>query len=171
MTKTVHIPLALRDILAESALYHATVFPLKHVSIPGINIYHTIRQIIFESVKDNSLNGEIMETLKWLVYEKWSGREKKLEKFECPHCEKNEATLPYDAEMGKCPECQKDLFLTDMLGFHQDMISDAAPDTVATTYMNIHEVLTAIYWNSLFLGEKQDYSFRMSICKRWSINY
>lgn len=134
-------PLALRDILADSALYHATVFPLKHVSIPGINTYNAIRQIIFESIKDNSLNGEIMETLKWLIYEKWSGREKKLEKFECPHCEKNEATLPYDAEMGKCPECQKDLFLTDMLGFHQDMISDAAPDTVATTYMNIHEVL------------------------------
>jgi hypothetical protein len=35
-------PLALRDILADSALYHATVFPLRHVSIPGINTYHTI---------------------------------------------------------------------------------------------------------------------------------
>ena len=66
-------PLALRDILADSALYHATVFPLRNVSIPGINIYHTIRQIIFESIKDKSLNGEPMETLKWLAYEKWDG--------------------------------------------------------------------------------------------------
>jgi len=34
-----------------------------------------------------------------------------------------------------------DLFLTDMLGFHQEMAPDSAPDTVATAYMNIHEVL------------------------------
>lgn len=134
-------PLALRDILADSALYHATVFPLRNVSIPGINIYHTIRQIIFESIKDKSLNGEPMETLKWLAYEKWDGKHKQLPFFGCPHCEKNVATLPYDTETGKCPECDGDLFITDMLGFHQDMIFDSAPDTIATTYMNIHEVL------------------------------
>jgi hypothetical protein len=134
-------PLALRDILADSALYHATVFPLRHVSIPGINTYHTIRQIIFESIMDKSLNSEPMETLKWLVYEKWDGKHKQLPLFGCPHCEENIATLPYDAETGKCPGCNKDLFLTDMLGFHLDMIFDSAPDTIATTYMNIHEVL------------------------------
>ena len=134
-------PLALRDILANSALYHATVFPLKCVTIPGINTYHAIRQIIFESVKDKSLNGEPMETLKWIAYEKWDGKHKPLDKFGCPYCEQNVATLPYDAETGKCPECGGNLFLTDMLGFHLDMISDAAPDTVATTYMSIHEVL------------------------------
>lgn len=138
-------PLALRDILADSALYHATVFPLRNVSIPGINTYHAIRQIIFESIKDKSLNGEPMETLKWLAYEKWDGKHKQLKPFGCPHCgplyEQDKATLPYDAEMGKCPECGGDLFLTDMLGFHQNMISDSAPDEIATMYMNIHEVL------------------------------
>ncbi|MCK4733922.1 MAG: hypothetical protein KAT65_15820 [Methanophagales archaeon] len=134
-------PLALRDILADSALYHATVFPLRHVSIPGVNTYHGIRQIIFESIKDESLNGEPMETLKWIAYEKWDGKKKNLPLFECPHCEETVATLPYDAETGNCPKCNGDLFLTDMFGFHQEMAPDSAPDTVATTYMNIHEVL------------------------------
>lgn len=134
-------PLALRDILSNSALYHATVFPLRHVSIPGTNIYNTIRQIIFESIKDESLNGEPMETLKWIAYEKWDGKEKELDEFGCPHCGEVKAILPFNAETGKCPACQGDLFLTDMLGFHLDMISDAAPDTIATTYMSIHEVL------------------------------
>jgi hypothetical protein len=134
-------PLALRDILADSAIYHATVFPLRHVSIPGVNTYHGIRQIIFESIKDKSLNGEPMETLKWIAYEKWDGKKKHLPLFECPHCEETVATLPYDAETGNCPKCNGDLFLTDMFGFHQEMAPDSAPDTVATTYMNIHEVL------------------------------
>ncbi len=134
-------PFALRDILADSALYHATVFPLRHVSIPGQSTYHAIRGIIFESLKDKSLDGEPIETLKWIAYEKWDGKQKQLPLFECPHCEKTVATLPYDAETGKCPECNGDLFLTDMLGFHQEMAPDSAPDTIATTYMSIHEVL------------------------------
>lgn len=134
-------PFALRDILSKSAQYHATVFPLRHVSIPGMKTYDAIRQIIFESLKDISLEGEPMETLKWLIYEKWDGKQKSLPLFECPHCEKQLATLPYDAEEGICPNCNKHLFVTDMLGFHQEMSLDSASNSVATAYMNIHEIL------------------------------
>ena len=146
-------PLALKDILADSALYHATVFPLKHVSIPGLNTYHAIRQGIYESIKDASLDAEPMETLKWIAYEKWDGKQKELPLFECPHCENTVATLPYNAEIGSCPRCGGQLFLTDMLGFHQEMAPDSAPDTIATSYMSIHEILllfTGIryYWEN-----------------------
>lgn len=135
-------PLALRDILANSALYHATVFPLRHVSIPGMSLYDAVRQIIYESVKDASLNGEPFETLKWIAYEKWDGKKKNLPPFECPHCEgRDAATLPYDSDEGNCPTCNGKLFLTDMLGFHQEMAPDSAPVTVATAYMSIHETL------------------------------
>lgn len=135
-------PFKLRDLLIDSALYHATVFPLKHVSLPGMNIYHTIRQIIYDSIKDRSLKGEVMETLKWLAYEKWDkNHREELPKFDCPHCLKTEATLPFDAETGKCPECGGHLYITDMLGFHQEMEEDFAPETIARTYMTIHETL------------------------------
>jgi len=33
------------------------------------------------------------------------------------------------------------VFLSDMLGFHQIMTEDAAPDSVASDYMGIHETL------------------------------
>ena len=134
-------PLALRDILADSALYHATVLPLRHVVVPGMSVYDAVREIIFESMKDASLDGEPLETLKWIAYEKWDGKQKQLPLFECPHCEKTIATLPYDAEEGNCPDCKGKLFLTDMLGFHQEMAPDSAPETVATAYMSIHETL------------------------------
>jgi hypothetical protein len=134
-------PLALRDILADSALYHATVLPLRHVVVPEMSVYDAVREIIFESIKDASLAGEPLETLKWIAYEKWDGKQKQLPLFECPHCEKTIATLPYDAEEGNCPDCKGKLFLTDMLGFHQEMAPDSAPETVATAYMSIHETL------------------------------
>ncbi len=127
--------------MSESALYHATVFPLRHIQINELSIYDAIRQIIFESLKDASLEAQPMETLKWLVYEKWQDTKKSLPGFKCPHCENEHATLPYDAEIGSCTSCGCKLFISDMLGFHLDMISDAASDSVPTAYMNVHETL------------------------------
>ncbi len=84
---------------------------------------------------------EPMETLKWLAYEKWSGGTKSLPGFQCPHCTNDKATLPYDAEIGTCSQCGNKLFITDMLGFHLEMVEEAASDSVATAYMSIHETL------------------------------
>lgn len=136
-------PFALRDILSKSAQFHATVFPLRHVSVPGMRNYDAVRQIVFESLKDPSLEGEPFETLKWLIYEKWSERGRDLAAFQCPHCEQEAAILPYDADEGVCsnPDCRGKLYVTDFLGFHQEMAPDSAPDSLATSYMMVHETL------------------------------
>lgn len=134
-------PYAIRDLLSDAAMYHATVFPLRHIVVPGLNTYDAVRHTIYESVKDASLGGEVFETLKWLAYEKWDGEQKPLPPFECPHCEISHATLPYDSDTGSCPNCGNELLLTDMLGFHLEMSQDSAPDIVASTYMLIHETL------------------------------
>lgn len=134
-------PFAIRDLMLKSAAYHATALPLRHLYVDGISVYNAVRQAIYESVKDESLQGEIMETLKWLVYEKWSKTPRPLPPFECPHCESKNATLPIDAEKGNCPNCGNELFITDMLGFLLEMVEEAASDSVATAYMIIHETL------------------------------
>lgn len=135
-------PFALRDILKDSALYHATVLPLQNVHVPNLNLYDTIRQTIYESVKDASLQQQPMETLKWLIYEKWNNRQQKTSsQFLCPHCDRRVAELPYDAEIGNCPKCNGLLFITDVLGFHQDMEEEVASPSIAAAYMNIHETL------------------------------
>lgn len=139
-------PFALRDLMKESALYHSTAFPLRNVYIEGKSNYNAIREIMFESVKDkglnNSLDGAMMETLKWIAYEKWLDTPKtELEKFGCPHCGKNVATLPFDEEKGDCPECKGEIFITDMFGLHQSMTDDFAPNQVASDYMGVSETL------------------------------
>jgi hypothetical protein len=39
------------------------------------------------------------------------------------------------------PMCRGKLFVTDFLGFHQEMAPDSAPDSIATSYMLVHETL------------------------------
>lgn len=139
-------PFAIRDMMKSSALFHATAFPLRHVSIPEKSVYQTVREIIFESVKDtglnNALDGAMMETLKWIAYEKWNPKPKDaLEEFGCPHCHQNVATLPYDQEKGQCPRCRGEIFITDMFGLHLNMQEDFAPNQVASDYMSVSETL------------------------------
>lgn len=155
-------PMAIRDILTNSAMYHATAIPLKNVSIPGQSTYHTVRQTIYESLKDASLEGEPLETLKWLAYEKWDGKHKSLPTFQCPHCGEKVATLPYDEEVGNCPSssCGGLLYISDFLGFHLDMSQDVVSETVATSYMNIHETLL------LFTGIRHFWENEPSVLER-----
>ena len=155
-------PLELRDLLKDTALHHATVFPLRHVVIPGMSVYDAVRMIIYRSFRnDAKLAGAPYETLKWLMYGKWDASENRgLPAFECPHCEFKQATLPFDADSGPCLACGKELYLTDVLGFHQDMAPDAAPDIIVSSYMIVHETMllltgVRIYWEQFVKGENK----------------
>jgi hypothetical protein len=145
-------PLLLQDILADSALYHATVFPLKNIrSRLGTN-YDAIRHIVHDSMMVDQ-SGAYYETLKWLVYSKWSDSNVASPAFNCPHCDKEVPGLTFDADEEECSHCKKLIFLTDMIGFHLDMDESSAPDSVASAYMLVMETLmlfTAIrfYWES-----------------------
>ena len=68
-------PFILRDILKESAMHHATVFPLRHVICEGKTLYDAIRHAIFISLKDDHvLESQPYETFKWIIYQKWTRR-------------------------------------------------------------------------------------------------
>jgi len=136
-------PLILQDIIDKSVACHTTAFPLQNVKITGMSNYDAIRGILFESLKDDAagMEGKILDTLKWLVFEKWGPNREYLPKFQCPHCLEEVATLPFDAESGNCPGCGKNILITDLFGFHIVMGEDTAPDAIATDYMTIHETL------------------------------
>jgi hypothetical protein len=134
-------PLLVRDVLADSAVFHATVFPLRNITTPLGNNMDAVRHIAFDSMRIDQ-DGQFLETLKWLAYKKWSDQKPASPGFECPCCEKDIASgLPYDAEKGNCPHCKCELLITDMIGFHLDMNEDSAPESVASAYMSIMEHL------------------------------
>ncbi len=134
-------PVLLQDIMRDSALFHATVFPLKNIKSAKGSIYDTVRHVIYDSMKKDE-DGLYFETLKWLAYKKWSNEKSNSPEFFCPHCgRKIESGLNYDVDTGICPLCNKEILLTDMIGFHGDMNEDNAPTSVAIAYMNIMELL------------------------------
>jgi len=151
-------PFELRDILRESVVYHATLLPLRNTWNEGSTIYDTVRQTIYKSICDSSpgMNGQILETLKWLSFRKWETTRRNLPEFQCPHGheeEKHNTTLPYDTDHGLCPTCGNEIFITDFLGFHLEMGEESAPPTIASTYMILNETLllfTAIrlFWEN-----------------------
>jgi hypothetical protein len=135
-------PLLLQDVLTGSAIFHATVFPLKNIRTPLGTNYDAVRHIVRDSMKIDE-GGVFYETLKWIAYKKWDNlRHFNSPGFQCPHCH-SEITqgLPYNVDEGVCPNCKKTVFLTDMIGFHLDMDEESAPDSVALAYMLIMETL------------------------------
>ena len=150
-------PMALRDIMADSAMYHATVLPLKGVRIKGKTNYDAVRRIVYDSLRDQSLGGEPYKTLKWLAYEQWTDAKINSPSFSCPHCSEEVAGLPYDADEGECEHCREHLYLSDMIGFHLEMGEDAAPESVSTSYMLIHETLL-LFTGIRFFWERGKFS-------------
>lgn len=150
-------PMAMRDIMTDAAMYHATVLPLKGVRITGKSNYDAVRQIVYDSMRDQSLSGEPYNTLKWLAYEAWSNHKKPSPSFDCPHCGKEVEGLPNNADEGECKHCRGHLFLTDMIGFHLEMDEDSAAESITTAYMLVHETLLLFTGIRYFL-EKQKVS-------------
>lgn len=135
-------PLLLQDVLTGSAVFHATVFPLKNVRTALGTNYDAVRHIVRDSMKIDE-GGAFYETLKWIAYRKWEKASKSRSPgFQCPHCHEDIIQgLPHESDEGTCPSCTKTVFLTDMIGFHLDMDEERAPDSVASAYMLIMETL------------------------------
>lgn len=134
-------PLLLQDVLRNSAIYHSTVFPLKNVRTPLGSNYDAIRHIVRDSLKIDE-SGAFYETLKWLIYRKWTSGNSSSPAFECPHCHTLiTGGLPHNSDEAPCPGCGKLVFASDLLGFHLDMDEESAPDSVASSYMMVMEHL------------------------------
>ncbi len=147
-------PMQLKRIMSNSALYHATAFPLKGISLKEMNNYNTVRKIIFDSFNDSSLDKEPMNTLKWIIYEKWQKDNTNTSpSFQCPHCEQIIDGLGFDIEEDNCPHCKETVYVTDVIGFHLDMTEEQTPITVATSYMLVYETILLFtpirfYWDT-----------------------
>lgn len=148
-------PMDLQKIMKDSALFHSTVLPLKNIKSSQGSNFDTVRNVIFESIKIDE-NGEYFETLKWLCFKSWLQAPTNSPSFNCYKCETT-LEFPNDTEKMTCKNCNADLYLTDIIGFHLDMSEEKANDAIASAYMSIMEhlmlfTIIRIYW------EKQNHA-------------
>jgi hypothetical protein len=149
-------PVHMKALMRDSALQTATVFPLRNVKVDDLTNYDLVRHIIRDSLKLQT-DGIAHETLKWLAYQKWDGQHLTSPKFDCPHCAVLISEgLPHDANDGPCPHCRQNVFISDMIGLHMEMSEDAAPESLAKSYMLIHETLL-LFSVVRFFWERQDW--------------
>ncbi|MDC7252999.1 hypothetical protein [Wohlfahrtiimonas chitiniclastica] len=149
-------PLQMKKMMKDSAHLHATVFPLKNIRLKGTSLYDSVRKVVFDSFKDPSQDGLIYETYKWLIYKKWEQNKKSLSpSFQCPHldCRLEINGMPYDSDKINCPHCNQEVLSTDLIGLHMEMNEFAAAESLATSYMLIHETIMLFssiryYWES-----------------------
>ncbi|SFA93820.1 hypothetical protein SAMN04488072_10420 [Lentibacillus halodurans] len=131
-------PILLKDLLAKSAVHHSTVFPLRNIKTSMGSNFNSIRNIVRDSLKLDQ-EGIFYETLKWLVYEKWREEYVQSPDFQCPHCENEVSGLEPNEDTKSCESCQKEVYLTDMIGFHLDITEESAPESVSSAYMLVVE--------------------------------
>ncbi|MFD1203774.1 hypothetical protein ACFQ38_01330 [Sporosarcina contaminans] len=153
-------PMDLQKVMKDSALFHSTVLPLRNIKSSRGTNFETVRNIIFESIKVDE-KGEYFETLKWLSYQKWLDTPTNSPFFNCPYCEMElEFTVNSDEMHCINSTCNKELYLTDMIGFHLDMTEEKATDGIASAYMTIMEhlmlfTIIRLYWNR---GDKTQFN-------------
>lgn len=148
-------PLAMRDMMKDAALFHAAALPLKGISLQGFNYLVALRTIIRDFMRDPKLEAEPYKTLQWLVHKQWSDRPSSGPDFICPHCAVTVPGFVPGQETKNCPNarCNAELFLTDCLDMHREMLEDSASKGLVSSYMLIHELLmlfTAIrfFWTN-----------------------
>jgi hypothetical protein len=136
-------PTKLQRLMKESAIYHSTVFPLSGIEFPSHTWLDGVRQIICDSLNDpRTRDIGIWETLKWIIYRKWTPELRSSSpNFSCPSCGEEIPGIPYDQDSYSCPNCNQNLSVADVMGFHMEMLEDGASQALATSYMTIHELL------------------------------
>lgn len=135
-------PLHMKALMSDSALFHSTIFPLNNVKTNIGNNYDTIRHIIFDSIKFDK-DGIYYDTFKWLLYKKWENNENNTSpEFSCPHCGNivNNG-FHYNRDVMSCINCKEEILLTDVMGFHLDMLEDNAPENIVSAYMIFLETM------------------------------
>ena len=104
--------------------------------------FDAVRNIIRDSIRLDQ-NGYFHETMKWLIYKKWTlGSRASSPDFQCPHCREDiEGGLPHDSDEGTCRKCGESVYLSDVWGFHMEMGEESAPESLASSYMLVMEHL------------------------------
>lgn len=135
-------PLLMRDALKDSGVQHATVFPLKNVRTPLGSNYDAVRHIVRDSMRVDQ-GGAFFETLRWLAFRMWDPTSAmRSPGFQCPHCGQEITDgLAHGTESRHCPQCNGEVYLSDVWGFHLEMDEDSAPESLASSYMLVMEHL------------------------------
>ncbi len=135
------------------------VVPLRNVVLKSqVNIKHSVRLAVYEFFRKQVDEGEMIETLKWLLFQEYSTGVDEWQLGSCPHCEAPRIPLHRD-RMGKdytfrCSNCSKEIFLTDVFRLHEAIDNDIGAGGIVGYVTTTFEQLILAHCMRLILGVK-----------------
>lgn len=146
-------PMQIQNLMKDAAIHCNAVFPLRNMQLARSgSVKQSIRELVREIITYEH-GGLMYEALKWLLFQGW-GPETESPDVACPYNRDEMAgPIKFNEDKGRCRNCGRTVYLTDVLGLHLDMGDDAAGEAVANAYMAIHEVLLLVahvyrHWRS-----------------------
>jgi hypothetical protein len=105
------------------------VLPLRNVVLKSQDsLKHSVRRAVYEFFRKQVDEGELIETLSWLLFQEYGPGVNEWQLGSCPHC--SEARIPLRREaMSKdytfrCTECEREILLTDVFRLHEAVDND-----------------------------------------------
>jgi hypothetical protein len=135
------------SLLSEGADTFSTVLPLSNVSIGGMTLYESIRNVL-QTTFEAFFGGGVYDTLRYLVSREWLSQYTMTAHFSCPICEAD-VLLPRHQSSFSCPGCSADLTLVDYLALTNGLSEEGNDGRVATDLMTILENLLLIHYLKL----------------------
>lgn len=123
----------------------------------------SVRRAIYDFFMDSLDNRELIETLKWLIFEEYNNPHRNIvwHLARCPHCKEvrgvdsgvdiRETDISNDYTI-ICPHCQKEFYLTDVLRLHEAMDNELGASgilgylTVAVEHIIIAYIIKNLLW-------------------------
>lgn len=100
-----------------------------------------------KKIEVNRLNQRLLDLLMLLHGE--PGKPSETVPVNCPHedCDANEVPIPADG--GECPRCGRDLYPTDTLRIHEEVVEEGTNETALGRLMSVVELLVLVGLTSL----------------------
>ena len=123
-------PTSLLKYINDSMTRTVCVIPTRNLIEPGMSYQETFRKKIYSFFINNPI---LIDTLQWLLFS-----DNKTVKVNCPYCGEAHKIL---SRKISCAGCGEPIYITDFLGFHEELSDTSARQTATNSVMKHVEIL------------------------------
>jgi hypothetical protein len=145
-------------------------FPVRNLALRSEGtLYESARRSIYDFFRQDLDGDEIIETLKWLIYQEYSNPRNVWALANCPRC--RESTIPLlRSEISsnytfECPHCHNEIYLTDVFRLHEWMDNEIGAGSVLGYLTNVIEQMLYAHLIRIILKIKPDLLNRLLVIR------
>jgi len=133
--------------------------PIKNVALKGAGtVTISVRQAVYNFFKQEMDDGQLLDTLRWFIFEEYTKPADVWTLASCPSCKKADIPLSR-AEMStdgrfSCPACSKEIYLTDVFRLHEAVDDELGAGGILGYVTTTLEQLILVHFLRLILKTK-----------------